>query len=149
MRPSVESLPVVGFSPNVPHMDAGMRIEPPVSEPSAQGMMPAATAAPEPPLEPPVILVRSQGLYVGPIAETALVPPAASSCWFVFPRMMTPARRRAAMVGASFAATFPANAAEQALVSCPATSKRSLTATGTPAKGLREDRALSIRLASA
>ena len=45
---------------------AGWRIEPPVSVPSASGAMPAATAADEPPLEPPGTRAGSHGLCVGP-----------------------------------------------------------------------------------
>ena len=52
--------------PTTPQSDAGWRIEPPVSEPSAQSASPAATAAAEPPLEPPGTVARSQGLRVGP-----------------------------------------------------------------------------------
>ena len=39
--------------PTTPHSAAGWRIEPPVSVPSASGAIAAATAAAEPPLEPP------------------------------------------------------------------------------------------------
>src|SRR5215470_20146154 len=42
-----------GLSPTPPHQLAGMRIEPPMSEPWAIGPMPAITAAWAPPLEPP------------------------------------------------------------------------------------------------
>jgi hypothetical protein len=42
-----------GLSPTPPHQLAGMRIEPPMSEPWAIGTMPAATAAAAPPDEPP------------------------------------------------------------------------------------------------
>jgi len=42
-----------GFSPTPPHHDAGIRIEPPMSEPCAMGTMPATTAAMPPPVEPP------------------------------------------------------------------------------------------------
>jgi hypothetical protein len=42
-----------------------MRIDPPPSEPWASGTMPAATAAPAPPLEPPALWERFQGLRVG------------------------------------------------------------------------------------
>ena len=38
----------------MPHSAAGPRIDPPVSEPSAPGTKPAATAAPAPLDEPPV-----------------------------------------------------------------------------------------------
>jgi hypothetical protein len=37
----------------MPQSAAGMRTEPPMSEPSANGTQPEATAAPEPPDEPP------------------------------------------------------------------------------------------------
>ena len=43
----------VGLSPTMPHMRAGKRIEPPMSLPCATGTSPAATAAAEPPLDPP------------------------------------------------------------------------------------------------
>ena len=45
---------------------AGWRIEPPVSVPVAIGARPAATAATEPPLEPPGTRLVSQGLRTGP-----------------------------------------------------------------------------------
>ena len=43
-----------------------MRIEPPPSLACATGTIPDATAAAEPPLEPPVEWSRFQGLRVGP-----------------------------------------------------------------------------------
>jgi hypothetical protein len=43
-----------------------MRIEPPPSLPWAIGTMPAATAVPEPPDEPPLVRAGSHGLRVGP-----------------------------------------------------------------------------------
>jgi hypothetical protein len=45
---------------------AGIRIEPPPSVPSDSAPIPAATAAAEPPLEPPGVRLGSQGLRVGP-----------------------------------------------------------------------------------
>src|SRR4051812_37680112 len=47
--------PLVGFSPTRPQHDAGMRIDPPPSFACATATMPLATAAAEPPLEPPVV----------------------------------------------------------------------------------------------
>ena len=41
-------------------------MEPPVSVPTAPGHMKAATAAPEPPLEPPDTRSGFQGLRAGP-----------------------------------------------------------------------------------
>ncbi len=43
----------VGFMPNTPEAEAGIRIEPPPSLACATGRMRAATAAPAPPDEPP------------------------------------------------------------------------------------------------
>jgi hypothetical protein len=48
-----ETRPRDGFSPTPPHQLAGIRIEPPMSEPWAIGTMPDATAAAPPPVEPP------------------------------------------------------------------------------------------------
>ena len=55
-----------GLSPTSPHSDAGMRIDPPPSPAWAMGTIPDATVAAEPPLDPPVERVVSQGLRVGP-----------------------------------------------------------------------------------
>src|SRR6478609_10691207 len=47
------TLPYVGFTPTTPQNAAGCLTDPPVSEPRAMGVMPAATAAADPPDEPP------------------------------------------------------------------------------------------------
>ncbi len=46
--------------------EAGWRIEPPVSVPLAAGARQAATAAAEPPEEPPGTRLWSQGFFTGP-----------------------------------------------------------------------------------
>src|ERR1700693_1481197 len=56
----------VGLSPKTPQHEAGRRIEPPPSLAWAIATMPAATAAADPPLEPPVVRAVSQGLRLGP-----------------------------------------------------------------------------------
>ena len=43
---------------------AGWRIDPPVSEPSEANTSPEATAAAEPPEDPPGTFVKSQGFFV-------------------------------------------------------------------------------------
>ena len=68
-----EMRPRCGFSPTRPQHAAGMRIEPPPSLPCATGTMPAATAAAEPPEEPPGVRSRSQGLRVAPNRRASLV----------------------------------------------------------------------------
>ena len=52
----------------MPQSEAGMRIEPPVSDPSAAGARPAATATPEPDDDPPGMrsVAASQGLRGAP-----------------------------------------------------------------------------------
>ena len=64
--PRLLTRPNVGLRPTTPQSEAGMRIEPPVSVPSATGHSPAATEAPEPELEPPVTRSVSQGLRAAP-----------------------------------------------------------------------------------
>ena len=82
-----------GFSPNNPQHEAGIRIEPPPSEPWASGASPAATAAAAPPLEPPGVRSGSHGLRQIPFrtdSVTAVVP---NSGVFVFPSTTKPASR--------------------------------------------------------
>ncbi len=66
MIPYRETVPYVGLSPTSPHSAAGCLIEPPVSDPSAQGASPAATATAEPPEEPPGTRDGSHGFREGP-----------------------------------------------------------------------------------
>ena len=83
--------PCVGRKPLIPLIDAGNRTDPPVSEPNDPIHIPAATAAPEPPLEPPGIRSVFQGLRQG--GETVLLDliPKASSCIVALPTIMAPA----------------------------------------------------------
>ena len=77
--------------PVMPHRAAGWRTEPPVSVPVAIGTMRAATAAAEPPDEPPGTLVVSQGLRVAPKWELSLEEPIANSSMLVLPTITAPA----------------------------------------------------------
>jgi hypothetical protein len=68
---SASSGPIVvrareGFSPTSPQHDAGTRIEPPMSLPCAAATQPSATAAADPPDDPPAVRSGSWGLRVGP-----------------------------------------------------------------------------------
>ena len=85
----------------MPHNAAGWRIEPPVSEPSATGASRAATAAAEPPLEPPGTRARFQGLRVAPRTECSVVDPIANSSQFVLPMTTAPAAVSRSMTVAS------------------------------------------------
>ena len=53
--PCVGTRPTVGLIPTQPFREAGQIIEPAVSVPTAQGIKPAATAAPDPDDEPPAL----------------------------------------------------------------------------------------------
>jgi len=56
----------VGFIPGSPEYDDGMRIDPPPSLPVHAGNNPAATAAAEPPDDPPGVRSVFHGLRVMP-----------------------------------------------------------------------------------
>src|SRR6476660_3389192 len=63
---STGTRPYGGLKPTTPLNDAGMRIEPPMSEPLASVVVPDASAAPEPPEEPPTAYSGFHGLRVTP-----------------------------------------------------------------------------------
>ena len=140
-----------GFSPNSPQAAAGIRIEPAPSVPSAAAASPAATAVPEPPLEPPLVRDGSHGLSVAPKASDSVAHIASSSGTCVLPRITQPAARSRATTSASAAHGCPECASEPRIVTCPATSVSSLIAIGTPLSGgaSPDDRRASAASASA
>ena len=70
-----------------------MRSEPPPSLPWATGTNPAATAAAEPPEEPPGVWSSSHGLRVGPVCRGSVVGRIPNSAMFVVPMTTKPAAR--------------------------------------------------------
>ena len=62
-----------------------------MSVPIAHGRRPAATAAAEPPLEPPGTRSRSHGFLTGPKPEFSLDEPIANSSMLVLPSIGAPA----------------------------------------------------------
>ena len=58
--------PCVGFSPTTPQYDAGFLMDARASVPMDRNAWPAATAAPDPPLDPPVMWSVFHGLCVAP-----------------------------------------------------------------------------------
>ncbi|MBA7636658.1 hypothetical protein ES703_44279 [subsurface metagenome] len=66
-------------------------MDPPVSDPRAITVSPLATAAAEPPLEPPGIDARFQGLRVTWKAEFSVEEPIANSSILVLPTIMASA----------------------------------------------------------
>jgi hypothetical protein len=78
-----------------------MRIEPPPSVATAAPTSPAATAAPEPPLDPPVVREVSHGLRLMPHAADSVAGQIASSGIWVRPITIAPASRRRLTISAS------------------------------------------------
>ena len=130
------SSPRLALRPNSPHAEAGIRIEPPPSLAAAHGTMPAATAAAEPPEEPPGVWSVSQGLRVGPYRCGSVTPLAPNSGLLVLPNTTRPASTQRRTTSAVSAAGTRASARLPPLVGIPARSWwRSLSRNGTPAKG--------------
>src|SRR5205807_7151322 len=100
---------------------------PPPSEPVAQGTMPAATAAADPPEDPPGVRSGFQGLRVIPLASLALHGKIVSSGTLVIPIGMAPAARSRATASASAPAGGPW-VREPHIVGCPAIGIESLIA---------------------
>jgi hypothetical protein len=73
----------------------------------ATGTIPLATAAADPPEEPPGVRVRSQGLRVTPLAAVAVQGKIVSSGTLVIPIGIAPAARRRRIASASAAAGGP------------------------------------------
>src|SRR5262245_49942814 len=83
--------PYCGLRPASPVKLHGMRIEPPPSVPSANGVMPPATEDAAPALEPPGVFAGFHGLRVMPVSgqsPTALQP---NSLVVVLPIRIAPA----------------------------------------------------------
>src|SRR4029453_8280483 len=87
-------LPRVGFKPTNPQQDAGMRIEPPPSLACPIGAIPAATAAADPPLDPPPTRRSRQGLRVAPLTNDSVLAQRPSSGVAVLAMVTKPARRK-------------------------------------------------------
>ena len=93
--------------PTSPQHAAGIRIEPPPSDPVAHGTIPEATAAAEPPEDPPGVRLGSHGLRVMPLASVAVQGKIVSSGTLVIPIGIAPAARRRRTASASAAAGGP------------------------------------------
>src|SRR6185503_588790 len=107
-------------------------MEPPVSLPSAAMHSSAATAAAEPPDDPPGMRVGSHGLRVGPNAEFSVELPIAYSSMFNRPRMMAPALRSFSITVASYGETNLPRIFDPQLSGWFLTASTSLMPTGTP-----------------
>jgi len=147
--------PRVGLMPTMPHALAGQTMLPSVSVPTAMGARPAATATPEPELDP-------DGLRPGPCGLTAWPPSVlqpllewlerkfAHSDRLALPKITAPASRRLVTRNAS-SWSASARAGEPAVAGIPRTAMLSLTSTGMPSSGpgaAPAARASSLALAS-
>src|SRR5450759_729447 len=108
-------------------------MEPPVSEPSATGANPAATAAAEPPEDPPGTRLVSWGFGVGPKAELSVYEPMANSSVLVLPTMTAPASTNRVTTVASYGGRQPSRIRDEQVVGTPRVHRLSFSATGTPA----------------
>ena len=86
-----EMRPHVSLGPTRPLYDAGMRMEPPPSDPVQKGTRPAATAAAEPPDDPPGVWSTLQGLRVVPCKSERVKDSVPNSGAAVRPTQMAPA----------------------------------------------------------
>src|SRR3982751_1298332 len=114
------------MTPTTPQNAAGWRIDPPVSEPSVATAVAFATAAAEPPLEPPGTRDLSCGFLTAPYAEFSFDDPIANSSQFVFPRMIAPAVSSRATAVASYGGKKCCNTFEPAVVRRPRVTMTSL-----------------------
>ena len=135
--PVLGTMPPVGLWPNTPLKKAGMRIEPPTSEPSPIGEAPAPTIAPSPPELPPAVRARSYGLLVRPHTLFELSNHMQSSEVFVTPSGIAPAERSRSTTVASLLATTSRRAHSPDEFGMPSNAKASLMVHGTPWSGGR------------
>ncbi len=133
---SCGAVPSVGLSPYTPVHAAGSRVEQPASVASESGARPVAVATPAPAEEPPQVRSGAQGLRVNPVSGDMPSGEWANSVVVVLPIITAPAARRRATAATSvLAGGACAISTEPQRVGRPATSRMSLTETGTPASG--------------
>src|SRR5207247_10328434 len=127
--------PGVVRKPTTPQNAAGIRSEPPRSEPWARGPRPVASATAAPPLDPPHVSAGFHGLRVGPKTALKVFAPAPNSGVLVLPRTIAPAAFNRSTTRASSAGTRCSKIFEPSVVRIPRVRVRSLIETGTPWSG--------------
>ena len=139
LRPPSASIPDAdgtrpreGFTPTRPQAAAGIRTEPPPSEPGAKGSSRAATATAAPPLDPPAPRERSHGLRAGGPASVSVYDGSPNSGVLVLPRLTPPASSRASTRSSDSVGTLPCISREPNRAGTPARLCRSLSAKGRP-----------------
>ena len=106
-----------------------------MSLPNSSPVSPAASAAADPPDEPPAPRVTSHGLFVVPYTALYDWKSARDIGTLVLPKITAPAARSRATATASWPAMLSANAGKPNVVGCPGMLKLSLTVIGTPCSG--------------
>ncbi len=144
--PSSETRPCVVFRPATPQHAAGVRIDPPVSDPNATSASSSATATADPLDDPPGMTAGSSGLRGVPYQRFTPLPPIASSTRFVLPTMRAPAARAPARQRASRVARIARSATTRlpAVVASPSTSMRSFTASRNPEPGATSSLVMNV-----
>ena len=135
--------PTVGLIPTMPFCAEGETMEPSVSVPTATAHRLAATAAPEPALDPLGLRSSTYGFLVWPprplqplleCVERKL----AHSLKLVLPRITAPAARKRSATAESRSGVEPSSASDPAVVDMrSAVSMLSLISTGMPCIGPR------------
>ena len=93
--------------PTTPQIAAGIRREPPVSEPVQIGNMSVASATADPPEDPPALRLGLNGLPVAPQTGLRVLAPAPISGTLVFAVTMAPAALSRSTRLLSFEGTLP------------------------------------------
>ena len=135
--------------PVMPHIDAGWRIDPPVSVPVAAGASRAATRAAEPPDVPPGMAWRSHGFLTGPKYECSFDEPIANSSQLALPSVTTPCAARRSTTVASNGLTYCSSMCEPAVERKSRVVKMSLCAIGMPVRGAASPAAMRASAAFA
>src|SRR5579862_2658987 len=143
MIPARLTSPTVGLIPTIPFADEGHTIDPSVSDPTAAAHKLAATAAPEPELDPHALRSNAYGLCVCPPRPLHPLDECddrkfAHSLRFVFPSNSAPDSRSRRAAPESFGGVNPSSASDPAVVVIrSAVPMLSLIRIGTPCSGPR------------
>lgn len=111
-RRSEATSPGLGRKPTTPDQAAGLRSDPPVSEPVHRGSIEVARATPEPPEKPAQDSAGPKALPVAPYTSLIVLPPVPNSGVLVLARTIAPACFSAATTRSSRSGTWSRNIGE-------------------------------------
>ena len=124
--------PYGALNPTTPFQAAGVRIEPPMSEPVASVEVPDASDAPVPPDEPPTPYSGFHGLRVTPHSRECVKPAVENSGVVVRACAMPPAARMRSAIGSVTSAISSRCSSEPMLHGWPVIGTSSLMPTQMP-----------------